>query len=137
MRPPIQRAVLAAHVKPDPATTRILAEAFHEALEMLVMQHPARRKVLVVIGEGDEAVLLVERSLMEAAHRPAPGPLQAAPDALIARQQQLPGDVVPPSLREDDASVGALVRLDRMEARHYRRQPPRIGAAAMFGAFVR
>lgn len=74
---------------------------------------------------------------MHASHRPLPGPLEAAADALAARQLQRPNDVVPRQLHEDDCSIGALVRLERSEARHYRRQPPLIGAAATFGAFVR
>lgn len=138
MRTPIFGSVLTAHIKTDtPGGLHALSKAFHKALKMLVHQLPADGKVRIVVSEGDKAIVWIERSLVDTPQGPLPGALQTTAYALPAWEIERSHRVVLPPLDEDDGPVQALKRLDRMEARHQRRQPPRMGACATFGAFVR
>lgn len=118
MRAVALRTVFTAHEKTDRILGTRFAEPPHEFLEMRVVETRPGRQMLVAIGQRDETVALIGLGLAHAPGCPLARPLQAAADALSARQLQLPDDVETATLDENDLTVGALIRRQRTETGH-------------------
>lgn len=116
--------------------TSVFPKTFHEVLEVFFDQSAVSRDVLLVIGQGDERVDWMELGFVNEAGLPFGGPVQAAADAVTARDFH-PSAVNTEILAEYKRALSGGVDLLRAPYR-YRRvaghslMPPRIGLPLRF-----
>lgn len=114
MRPTVFFAILSA-MEVLQSFISMVAQPFHEVLKVFFYEGPTLGKIFRRVREGQETVLIVLLSLMDAANRPLARPFEPAPDTTATRDSHR---IRPPMVRFAPRPTGDLPPVQRVVARH-------------------
>ena len=112
----------------------LFTKTFHKFLEVLEDEGVTVREVLITVGQGDEARIIMHLILVHIADSPLKGPLKAAPDTLTARDSHGGITLSELELHRKTISLTMPPAVQWPVARHWcqSRMPPRMGPELKF-----